>query len=86
MCPPGGVRRYLPDLLIRLKSGITLVLEIKGAPREVDESKWRYMRDWVAAVNSHGGFGPWSWDVLTPDKTLNTLLTTRADFRSQPDS
>ncbi len=60
--------------MIRLKSGITLVLEVKGAPREVDESKWRYMKDWVAAVNSHGGFGPWSWDVLTPDKTLKTLL------------
>ena len=70
-----GVRyRRCDTCLIRLKSGITLVLEVKGAPREVDESKWRYMKDWVAAVNSHGGFGPWSWDVLTPDKTLKTLL------------
>ena len=70
----GVVRRYLPDFLIRLKSGITLVLEVKGAPREVDASKWRYMKDWVVAVNSHGRFGHWSWDVLTPDKTLTTLL------------
>ena len=76
----GVVRRYVPDFLIRLKSGTTLVLEVKGNPRDVDRSKWAYMKDWVAAVNSHGGFGHWSWDVLTPDKPLTTLL----DDHSQP--
>ena len=70
----GVVRRYLPDFVIRLRSGVTLVLEVKGEPKELDRSKWAYMKDWVAAVNSHGGFGPWSWDVLTPGKSLTTLL------------
>ena len=70
----GVVRRYLPDFLVRLRSGVTLVLEVKGEPGEADRSKWAYMRDWTAAVNFHGGFGHWGWEVLTPARTLTALL------------
>ena len=70
----GVVRRYLPDFLIRLRSGAILVLEVKGEPKEEDESKWAYMRDWVEAVNTHGGFGCWAFDVFTPDTDLRALL------------
>ena len=70
----GVVRRYLPDFLIRLRSGVNLVLEVKGQPKEVDESKWAYMRDWIEAVNTHGGFGAWAFDVLTPETDLRRLL------------
>ena len=70
----GVVRRYLPDFLIRLRSGATLVLEVKGEPKELDESKWAYMRDWIKAVNTHGGFGRWAFAVLTPETDLPRLL------------
>ena len=57
-----------------MRSGITLVLEVKGKPTAVDQSKWQYMEDWIRAVNSHGGFGPWGWGVLTPGDHLANLL------------
>ncbi len=70
----GVVRTYIPDFLIRLNSGRTLVLEVKGAPTERDDSKWAYLDHWVEAVNTHGGFGSWSRDVLLPDSDLVALL------------
>ena len=70
----GVVSRYLPDFLIRLRSGKILVLEVKGEPKEKDESKWAYMRDWVEAVNTHGGFGRWDFDVFTPGANIRRLL------------
>lgn len=79
----GVVRRYLPDFLIRMRSGTTLVLEVKGEPKDADRSKWEYMKDWIEAVNTHGGFGHWSWDVLTPGKQLSVLLDSHS--RSTPE-
>ena len=70
----GVVRRYIPDFLIRLTGGTTLVLEVKGEPRDIDESKWTYARDWITAVNTHGGFGHWAFAVLTPDNDLTRLI------------
>ena len=70
----GVVRTYLPDFLIRLTSGVMLVLEVKGDPTEQDESKWEYLDDWVKAVNTHGGFGHWTWDVILPSDEPAALL------------
>ena len=70
----GVVRRYIPDFLIRLTGGTTLVLEVKGEPREIDDSKWTYAQDWITAVNTHGGFGHWAFAVLTPDNDLTRLI------------
>ena len=74
----GVVRRYLPDFLIRLTNGTTLVLEVKGEPKELDDSKWAYMRDWIEAVNAHGGFGRWAFEVMTPDASLPRLIAAHA--------
>ncbi len=74
----GVVRRYLPDFLIRLTNGTTLVLEVKGEPKELDDSKWAYMRDWIEAVNAHGGFGRWAFEVMTPDDSLPRLIDAHA--------
>ena len=59
----GVVRKYRPDFLIRLKTGEYLVLETKGQDTEQDQVKAAVPREWVKAVNAHGGFGRWSWDV-----------------------
>lgn len=59
----GAKRRYVPDFLIRLTNGKTLVLEVKGQQSEQNEAKHAAMRQWVTAVNMYGGFGLWSSDV-----------------------
>ena len=72
------MRRYLPDFLIRLAGGTTLVLEVKGMPTERDDSKWTYLQDWITAVNTHGGFGRWAFAVLTPDNDLPRIIASHA--------
>ncbi len=74
----GVVRRYLPDFLIKLTGGTTLVLEVKGEPKEIDDSKWTYMRDWIKAINTHGGFGRWAFEILTDANDLPRLIATHA--------
>ena len=59
----GVVRKYRPDFLVRLKSGDTLVLETKGQHSERDQTKHLFLKEWVNAVNQHGGFGRWRYDV-----------------------
>jgi type III restriction enzyme len=59
----GVVRKYRPDFLIRLATGEHLVLETKGQDTDQDKTKRRFLEEWVRAVNEHGGFGRWRWDV-----------------------
>lgn len=42
----------------------TLVLEIKGEDSEQDRAKRGALKQWVEAVNAHGGFGTWACDVV----------------------
>ncbi len=59
----GSKRRFTPDFLIRLKNGVTLILEIKGQDGPMQKAKRDALDEWVRAVNAHGGFGMWTWDV-----------------------
>ena len=52
----GVVRKYRPDFLIRLGSGDMMVLETKGRDSDQDQTKRRFLDEWVRAVNAHGGF------------------------------
>ena len=45
---------YEPDLLVRLKDDVTLVLEIKGMKTEQDRAKHQAAKRWVTAVNNWG--------------------------------
>lgn len=60
----GSKRKYIPDFLIRYSSGKNLVLEIKGVDSPQDQAKRAALDLWVKAVNAHGGFGTWAWDVV----------------------
>lgn len=71
----GVVRKYRPDFIIRLKSGNMLVLETKGRDGEQDRTKLRFLDEWVKAVNAHGGFGHWSWDVSMEPGEIHEILT-----------
>jgi type III restriction enzyme len=71
----GAKRRYIPDFLIRLTNGKTLVLEIKGEDSEQNRAKLAAMRSWVEAVNGKGGFGRWSCDVVYEMAKMQDVLT-----------
>ena len=59
----GAKRRFIPDFLIRLSNGKTLVLEIKGIDDNQNRAKRSALDAWVKGVNQKGGFGVWVSDV-----------------------
>ena len=72
------LRKYRPDFIIRLKSGGYLVLETKGQDSEQNQTKRRFLDEWVNAVNEHGGFGRWSWDVSRDPGDIKDILARHA--------
>ena len=68
------VRKYRPDFLVRLASGDTLILETKGQDTEQDRVKWRYLDEWVQAVNTQGGFGRWRWATAYQPGQIKDIL------------
>lgn len=71
----GSRRRYIPDFLVHLSSGKTLVLEIKGTDSPQNEAKRDALNEWVKAINSTGGFGEWSWDVAFNPNDVQDIVT-----------
>ena len=70
----GSRRRFIPDYLIRLANGKTLVLEIKGQESDQNKAKRAALDTWVKAVNSKGGFGEWCWDVAFEPAKLHDII------------
>ncbi|MBI4334638.1 MAG: type III restriction endonuclease subunit R, partial [Chloroflexi bacterium] len=73
----GVVRKYRPDFVIRFNSGNFLVLETKGKDTERDQTKRRFLGEWVRAVNEHGGFGRWAWAVSKDPGDIKDSLEVR---------
>ena len=70
----GVVRNYYPDFIIRLKSGIHLIIEVKGQQTEQDKAKQSYMNQWIQAVNEDGRYGQWAFGVArTPSELIDIL-------------
>lgn len=74
----GVRRRFLPDFLVRLANGRTLVLEIKGEDSEQNRAKRAALAAWVEAVNAKGGFGIWCWDVAFQPAQMRDILSRHA--------
>lgn len=70
----GVVKKYRPDFLIRLKNGVTVVLEVKGQDSQENRTKRQFLGDWINAVNEHGGFGVWTSDVVFQPKEVLGIL------------
>ncbi len=70
----GVVRKYRPDFIIRLKSGNFLVLETKGQQQNQDDTKHEYMKEWIKAVNQHGGFGRWGFAVSRKPSDMKDVI------------
>lgn len=71
----GSVRNFLPDYLIRLNNGKTLVLEVKGQDSEQNKAKRDAMQLWIKAVNEQGGFGQWHFAVaFNPHEVADCIV------------
>ncbi|MDD2767583.1 MAG: hypothetical protein PHT19_02535 [Methylococcus sp.] len=71
----GSSRNFVPDYLIRLDNGKTLVLEVKGQDSEQNRAKRAAMAAWVQAVNEQSGFGQWCFDVVfEPARIRDTVM------------
>jgi len=70
----GVVHKYRPDFLIRLANGTMLVLEVKGQDSQQEKTKREFLAEWIKAVNGHGGFGRWAWDVSHDPSDLAGIL------------
>ncbi len=76
----GGVSKYRPDFLIRLRSGRTLILEVKGQDTPRDQAKRAALAEWVHAVNADGRFGQWCHDVSRSPSDVLDLLARHAVY------
>jgi type III restriction enzyme len=71
----GSRRRYLPDFLVHLASGETLILEVKGQPNDESRAKRKALDAWITAVNQHGNFGTWRSAEITELSELEALIS-----------
>lgn len=71
----GSKRRFVPDFLIKLTTGETLILEIKGEDSPQNKAKRDALDQWVAAVNQTSGFGRWKWGVAFSPVEISDWLS-----------
>jgi type III restriction enzyme len=70
----GEFHKFRPDYLIRLTSGMMLIVETKGHFTGKDETKRRYLAEWIEAVNEHGGFGKWASDMALKPSDVPKII------------
>lgn len=69
----GGDHEYIPDFLVRLANGVTLILETKGH-HELRGVKTQAAERWVAAVNADGSHGEWRYALTHEMNEIPALL------------
>lgn len=62
---------YEPDFLVRLRTSVTVVLEIKGFEDDQTKAKHTAARRWVEAVNNWGQLGRWVFHVCRNPQLLD---------------
>ena len=70
----GSQHSYMPDILVKLKNGITLVLEVKGFEDEQARAKHEAAKRWCAAVSAWGEMGEWRFDVCKAPRKFKGIL------------
>ena len=50
------------------------VLRPPGQDTQSDRTKREFLGEWTRAVNEHGGFGRWAWDVSFNTADIGGLL------------
>ena len=51
-----------------------MILETKGKLDDKAQVKHDFLDDWIRAVNTHGGFGKWTWAVSRHPSDLERIL------------
>jgi type III restriction enzyme len=69
-----GMHEYVPDFLVRLDIGVTLILEPKGGQDEKAEVKAQAATRWVAAVNADGRHGEWRYAICRDMNRIPQLI------------
>jgi len=70
----GVAHKFLPDFVIRLSNGVSLLLELKGMHGEMEDAKYQAAKRWMAAVNNWGRMGRWVFHVCKNPDSLKTEL------------
>ena len=70
----GEPHAYEPDFIVRLQGGISIVLEIKGAPDADADAKHQAARRWIQAVNNWSRLGAWEFLVCRDPQQLGHEL------------
>ncbi len=65
---------YEPDYLVKLTSGITVILEIKGYEDNQTKAKHQAAKKWIAAVNNWKPAEQWKFHVCRNPQTLKQEL------------
>jgi len=68
-------RVYEPDFIVELKSGLKVVVEVKGRTHPETATKHEAAKRWVAAVNNWGELGRWEFLVCWDPQRLGDELT-----------
>jgi type III restriction enzyme len=68
---------YVPDFLVKLVTGMTLILETKGHD-DLAEVKVAAARRWVDAVNAEGSFGVWGYAIAYNPNDVPRLISEAA--------
>jgi len=69
----GQPHDYVPDFIIRLRTGLQLILETKGFD-ELADVKSSAAERWVAAVNADGQFGTWRYAIARKISDVGALV------------
>jgi type III restriction enzyme len=72
----GSDHSYEPDSLVLLRSGVTVVLEIKGYEDDQTKAKHTAAKRWVEAVNNWRQLGEWVFHVCRNPQLLDKEMET----------
>jgi type III restriction enzyme len=70
----GPPRVYEPDFMVRMRNGLQVLVEIKGATPAETEAKHQAARRWVSAVNHWGRLGRWQFEACHDPQQLAEAL------------
>lgn len=66
--------QYIPDFIVRLSNGVTLVLEIKGEEKAKEAAKHEGARRWMDAINNWGKLGRLKFMVCRDPQELGLMI------------
>ncbi len=75
---------YFPDFLVRMKSGLNLILEVKGQIRDKEPHKMEAAKRWVDAVNNWGRLGTWHYALTLDINEIPAILLEAAAKEVKP--